>query len=47
MSKEKAAAEEKQSGTKKATTESKKDIPQATEDAKELAQKIFSKLKEN
>ena len=47
MSKEKAAAEEKQSGTKKTTAENKEDIPEATEDATELAQRIFGKLKKD
>ena len=47
MSKEKAADEEKQSGTKKTTTENNEDIPEAREDAKELAQRIFGKLKKD
>ena len=47
MSKEKAAAEEKKSGTKKTTTENNEDIPEAREDAKELAQRIFGKLKKD
>tara|TARA_B100000674_G_scaffold446083_1_gene412762 strand:+ start:393 stop:536 length:144 start_codon:yes stop_codon:yes gene_type:complete len=47
MSKEKTAADEKQSGSKKTTSENKENISQAKEEAKELAQKIFGKLKKD
>ena len=47
MSKEKSAAEKKQSVSDEATKENKEDIPEATEDAKELAQRIFGKLKKD
>ena len=47
MSKEKTAADEKQSGSKKTTSENKENIPEAIEDAKELAQRIFGKLKKD
>ena len=47
MSKEKSAAEMKQSVSDKATKENKENISQAKEEAKKLAQRIFSKLKKD
>ena len=47
MSKEKSATEKKHSASNKAAKENKEDIPEATEDAKELAQRIFGKLKKD
>lgn len=44
MSKDKIEAEKKRSASKKTTKEKRENISQA-EDAKELAKKIFSKLK--
>ncbi len=47
MSKEKSATEKKQSVSNKAAKENKENISQAKEEAKELAQKIFGKLKKD
>ena len=46
MPKDKTEAEEKRSSSKKATKVKKENISQA-EDAKEIAQKIFGKLKKD
>ena len=47
MSKEKTAAEKRQSDSNETTKENKEDISQAAEDAKELAQRIFGKLEKD
>ena len=47
MSKEKSAAEKKQSVSDNATKENKENISQAKEEAKKLAQKIFGKLQKD
>ena len=47
MSKEKSAAEKKQSVSDKATKENKENISQAKEEAKKLAQRIFGKLQKD
>lgn len=47
MSKEKNETEKKQSISNKIAKHAEKNTSKATKDAKELAQKIFSKLKEN
>ena len=47
MSKEKSAAEKKQSVSDKATKENKENISQAKKEAKELAQRIFGNLKKD
>jgi hypothetical protein len=47
MSKEKNETEKKKSVSNKTKKRAKKNTPIATKDAKELAQKIFSKLKED
>ena len=47
MSKEKTAAEKKKSVSNKATKENKENISQAKEEAEELAQRIFGKLKKD
>ena len=47
MSKEKSAAEMKQSFSDNATKENKENISQAKEEAKNLAQRIFGKLQKD